>query len=176
MAARVLIRDPARPRYRHGLRPCAGLSDRVSRDPALHCHARRHVLCQGHDDHRQRRRSSTWKTKPSRHSRRHASIVPGMGSVNKLGAYVPAYVEIGVVIALLVVSDSVLWCFAGRSSAAASMPSAATATAPTCLAINVKRTKVPRPSALRHSRGHRRLCLLSCTSAPARRHMPAARR
>ena len=27
--------------------------------------------------------------------------VPGMGSVNKLGAYVPAYVEIGVVVALL---------------------------------------------------------------------------
>ena len=30
--------------------------------------------------------------------------VPGMGSVNKLGAYVPAYVEIGVVVALVVVA------------------------------------------------------------------------
>ena len=29
--------------------------------------------------------------------------VPGMGSVNKLGAYVPAYVEIGVVVALVIV-------------------------------------------------------------------------
>ena len=34
--------------------------------------------------------------------------VPGMGSVNKLGAYVPAYVEIGVVVALTVVV--VLFC------------------------------------------------------------------
>ena len=34
--------------------------------------------------------------------------VPGMGSVNKLGVYVPAYVEIGVVVALVVVI--VLFC------------------------------------------------------------------
>lgn len=34
--------------------------------------------------------------------------VPGLGSVNKLGVYVPAYIEIGVVIALVVVA--VLFC------------------------------------------------------------------
>ena len=34
--------------------------------------------------------------------------IPGMGSVNKLGVYVPAYVEIGVIVALLVVV--VLFC------------------------------------------------------------------
>ena len=51
--------------------------------------------------------------------------VPGMGSVNKLGAYVPAYVEIGVVVALVVVA--VLFVVLRYSA--------------NMLAINVKRTK-----------------------------------
>ena len=44
--------------------------------------------------------------------------VPGMGSVNKLGAYVPAYVEIGVVVALIVVAILFVvlrWTKFGRS-------------------------------------------------------------
>ena len=44
--------------------------------------------------------------------------VPGMGSVNKLGAYVPAYVEIGVVVALVVVAVLFVvlrWTRFGRS-------------------------------------------------------------
>ena len=44
--------------------------------------------------------------------------VPGMGSVNKLGAYVPAYVEIGVVVALVVVAVLFVvlrWTKFGRS-------------------------------------------------------------
>lgn len=44
--------------------------------------------------------------------------VPGMGSVNKLGAYVPAYVEIGVVVALVVVAILFVvlrWTKFGRS-------------------------------------------------------------
>ena len=66
--------------------------------------------------------------------------VPGFGSVNKLGKYVPAYIEIGVVVALLVVI--VLFCFlrwtklgrglyaVGGNSQSAFM-----------LGINVKRTR-----------------------------------
>lgn len=44
--------------------------------------------------------------------------VPGLGSVNKLGAYVPAYVEIGVVVALVVVAILFVvlrWTKFGRS-------------------------------------------------------------
>lgn len=44
--------------------------------------------------------------------------VPGLGSVNKLGAYVPAYVEIGVVVALIVVAILFVvlrWTKFGRS-------------------------------------------------------------
>ncbi len=66
--------------------------------------------------------------------------VPGMGSVNKLGAYVPAYVEIGVVVA--VVTAILLFCLlrwtklgrnfyaVGGNTQSANM-----------LGINVKRTK-----------------------------------
>lgn len=66
--------------------------------------------------------------------------VPGMGSYNKLGDYVPAYVEIGVIVALLVVIALFVvlrWTKVGRgfyaiggNSQSASM-----------LGINVKRTK-----------------------------------
>ena len=66
--------------------------------------------------------------------------VPGMGSVNKLGAYVPAYVEIGVVVALVVVI--VLFCLLrwtklGRSfyAVGGNQQSA------NMLGINVRRTK-----------------------------------
>ena len=66
--------------------------------------------------------------------------VPGMGSVNKLGAYVPAYVEIGVVVALIlvIVLFAVLrWTKLGRSfyAVGGNMQSAL------MLGINVKRTK-----------------------------------
>ena len=67
-------------------------------------------------------------------------IVPGLGSNNKLGQYVPAYVEVGVVIALLVVVllfRLLRWTKLGRafytvggSSQSASM-----------LGINVRRTR-----------------------------------
>lgn len=66
--------------------------------------------------------------------------VPGMGSYNKLGDYVPAYVEIGVIVALLVVIVLFIvlrWTKIGRgfyaiggNSQSASM-----------LGIKVKRTK-----------------------------------
>ena len=66
--------------------------------------------------------------------------VPGMGSVNKLGVYVPAYVEIGVVVALVVVI--VLFCLLrwtklGRSfyAVGGNQQSA------NMLGINVRRTK-----------------------------------
>ena len=60
--------------------------------------------------------------------------VPGMGSVNKLGAYVPAYVEIGVVAVLFVV---LRWTRFGRSVYAVGGNSYSA----NMLAINVKRTK-----------------------------------
>lgn len=66
--------------------------------------------------------------------------VPGMGSVNKLGAYVPAYVEIGVIVALIVVI--VLFCLLrwtklGRSFYAVG----GNAQSANMLGINVKYTK-----------------------------------
>lgn len=66
--------------------------------------------------------------------------VPGMGSVNKLGAYVPAYVEIGVVVALVVVAVLFVvlrWTKFGRSVYAVGGNSYSA----NMLAINVKRTK-----------------------------------
>ena len=66
--------------------------------------------------------------------------VPGMGSVNKLGAYVPAYVEIGVVVALVVVAVLFVvlrWTRFGRSVYAVGGNSYSA----NMLAINVKRTK-----------------------------------
>lgn len=66
--------------------------------------------------------------------------VPGMGSVNKLGAYVPAYVEIGVIIAIIATVLLFLllkWTKLGRSfyAVGGNMQSA------NMLGINVKRTK-----------------------------------
>ena len=66
--------------------------------------------------------------------------VPGMGSVNKLGNYVPAYVEIGVIIALVVVAVlfAVLrWTKLGRSLYAVGGNSQSA----NMLGINVKKTK-----------------------------------
>ena len=86
--------------------------------------------------------------------------VPGMGSVNKLGAYVPAYVEIGVVVALLVVAILFVvlrWTKFGRSVYAVGGNSYSA----NMLAINVKRTKFLAHLICGISRGHRRLCLLS---------------
>ena len=67
-------------------------------------------------------------------------VVPGMGSVNKLGKYVNAYVEIGVIVALLVVI--VLFCVLkwtrlGRNFYAVGGNSQSAL----MLGINVKRTK-----------------------------------
>ncbi|MBO5247403.1 MAG: sugar ABC transporter permease YjfF, partial [Eubacterium sp.] len=67
-------------------------------------------------------------------------IVPGMGSVNKLGKYVNAYVEIGVIVALLVVLALFVvlrWTKLGRAfyAVGGNQQSAL------MLGINVKRTK-----------------------------------
>ena len=67
-------------------------------------------------------------------------IVPGFGSVNKLGKYVPAYIEIGVVVALLIVI--VLFCVLrwtklGRSFYAVGGNSQSAL----MLGINVKKTR-----------------------------------
>lgn len=66
--------------------------------------------------------------------------VPGMGAINKLGNYVPAYVEIGVIVALLVVAAMFFllrWTKLGRGfyAVGGSMQSA------NMLGINVKRTR-----------------------------------
>ncbi|MCR4989318.1 MAG: sugar ABC transporter permease YjfF [Lachnospiraceae bacterium] len=66
--------------------------------------------------------------------------VPGMGSVNKLGNYVPAYVEIGVIIALLVVIlmfFMLRWTKLGRSFYAVG----GNRQSALMLGINVKRTR-----------------------------------
>ncbi len=66
--------------------------------------------------------------------------VPGMGSYNKLGNYVPAYVEIGVIVALIVVAAlfAVLrWTKLGRGFSATGGNSQSA----NMLGINVKRTK-----------------------------------
>ena len=66
--------------------------------------------------------------------------VPGMGSTNKLGAYVPAYVEIGVVVAILVVLVLFVvlrWTKLGRSFYAVG----GNKQSALMLGINVKRTK-----------------------------------
>ena len=95
--------------------------------------------------------------------------VPGMGSVNKLGAYVPAYVEIGVVVSLC------LWCSAGRSSAEVSTRSAATATAPICWPSTSSARSSLRTSSAAFSRASAVLCT-SCMSALAPRRTQAARK
>ena len=67
-------------------------------------------------------------------------IVPGMGSVNKLGNYVNAYVEIGVIMALLVVILMFImlrWTKMGRSFYAVGGNNQSAL----MLGINVKRTK-----------------------------------
>lgn len=66
--------------------------------------------------------------------------VPGMGSVNKLGNYVPAYVEIGVVVALIIVIILFVvlrWTKLGRSFYAVG----GNKQSALMLGINVKRTK-----------------------------------
>lgn len=66
--------------------------------------------------------------------------VPGLGSVNKLGNYVPAYVEPGVVVALVVVAALfclLRWSKLGRSFYAVG----GNALSANMLGINVKRTK-----------------------------------
>lgn len=67
-------------------------------------------------------------------------IVPGMGSVNKLGKYVNAYVEIGVIVAILVVIVMfcmLRWTRSGRNFYAVGGNSQSAL----MLGINVKRTK-----------------------------------
>lgn len=67
-------------------------------------------------------------------------VVPGMGSVNKLGKYVNAYVEIGVIVALLVVIVMFVllrWAKMGRNFYAVG----GNKQSALMLGINVKRTK-----------------------------------
>ena len=67
-------------------------------------------------------------------------IVPGLGSANKLGEYIPAYVEVGVVIALAVVAllfCLLRWTSLGRSFYAVGGSSQSA----NMLGINVRRTK-----------------------------------
>lgn len=67
-------------------------------------------------------------------------IIPGMGSVNKLGKYVNAYVEIGVIVALLVVILMFIilrWTKLGRAFYAVG----GNTQSALMLGINVKRTK-----------------------------------
>lgn len=67
-------------------------------------------------------------------------IVPGLGSVNRLGKYIDAYVEIGVIVALLVVLALFIilrWTKLGRSFYAVG----GNAQSALMLGINVKRTK-----------------------------------
>ncbi len=66
--------------------------------------------------------------------------IPGMGSVNKLGKYVPAYIEIGVVVALLIVVLMFIllrWTKLGRSFYAVG----GNKQSALMLGINVRRTK-----------------------------------
>jgi len=66
--------------------------------------------------------------------------VPGMGSVNKLGAYVPAYVEPGVIVAIVIVIALFVllrWGRLGRSFYAVG----GNTSSANMLGINVKRTK-----------------------------------
>ena len=67
-------------------------------------------------------------------------FVPGLGSLNKKGVYVPAYIEIGVVVAILVVLVMFVvlrWTRLGRSIYAVG----GNAQSANMLGINVKRTK-----------------------------------
>lgn len=67
-------------------------------------------------------------------------VVPGLGSVNRLGKYIDAYVEIGVIVALLVVLLLFIllrWTKLGRSFYAVG----GNAQSALMLGINVKRTK-----------------------------------
>ena len=67
-------------------------------------------------------------------------LVPGMGSVNKLGNYVPAYVEIGVIVAIIVVAALFIllkWTRLGRNFYAVG----GNAQSANMLGINVKRTR-----------------------------------
>lgn len=67
-------------------------------------------------------------------------IVPGLGTINKAGKYVPAYIEIGVVVALLVVAllfVALRWTKKGRHFYAVG----GNAQSALMLGINVKRTK-----------------------------------
>lgn len=67
-------------------------------------------------------------------------VVPGMGSVNKLGNYVDAYIEIGVIVALVIVAIlfcMLKWTKLGRQFYAVG----GNAQSAMMLGINVKRTK-----------------------------------
>ena len=85
-------------------------------------------------------------------------IVPGMGSVNKLGNYVNAYVEIGVIVALLVVILMFImlrWTKMGRSFYAVGGNNQSALMLGKC-----EENQVHVPSALRTVGRYRRLCVL----------------
>ena len=85
--------------------------------------------------------------------------VPGMGSVNKLGNYVPAYVEIGVIVALIVVILLFVllrWSKLGRNFyAVGGNQQSANMLASTSSAPSSWRTFF-----VQRAGGHRRLCVL----------------
>ena len=66
-------------------------------------------------------------------------IVPGFGSVNRLGKYVDAYVEIGVIVAILVVV--VMFCVLRWTKLGRSFYAVGNKQSALMLGINVKRTK-----------------------------------
>ena len=124
---------------RRALRPGAGLYHRISGDPALYRHPGRMFFAKGmttivNADQFNVANESFQALKLTR------ITVPGMGSVNKLGKYVPAYVEIGVIVALIVVILLFVllrWSKLGRNfyAVGGNQQSA------NMLGINVKRTK-----------------------------------
>ncbi len=85
-------------------------------------------------------------------------IVPGMGSVNRIGKYVDAYVEIGVVVAIIIVVIMFVmlkWTKLGRSFYAVG----GNRQSALMLGINVKRTRFIAHLFKRTARRNRRICL-----------------
>lgn len=98
-------------------------------------------------------------------------IVPGMGSVNRIGKYVNAYVEIGVIVAILIVVIMFVmlrWTKLGRSFYAVG----GNRQSALMLGINVKKTRFLAhllSGLLAGIAGY----VYSCMSVPVRQHMQA---
>ena len=126
--------------YRPCLRYRTGLPGSVPGYPALYRDTGRDVLCQRHDHHRKILSPFNVANENFTALKETRVFVPGMGSVNKLGNYVNAYVEIGVIVALMVVIVMFVmlrWTKMGRSFYAVGGNNQSAL----MLGINVKRTK-----------------------------------